>query len=118
MTMPTESPSCREAVALARLIDMTGQIDDLIDVEGMEQDLADLADALPLPTGIPRFAETVDLFRGQLSKPPKRRSLVQIQQLTELSGHVREQAARFLTAANANCLVAVAARIEQVASHR
>lgn len=110
--MTMQQGSCQEAAELSRLIALTGQIDDLVDVEGAEQDLADLAGQITLPRGIPRFAETVDLFRQELSKlpppagPGPKRSSAQMQQLAELSEHIREQASQFLNAATAQCLIA------------
>jgi hypothetical protein len=112
-------------VQLARLIDLTGQIDDLVDVQGAEEDLRDMAEQMPIPSGYPRFAEEVVAFKDALGVPhlpggsttqfqAPRRSNAVMQEQAARSAAIREQAAQFLAAANANCLIAVATRFEQV----
>ncbi len=109
----TMLPGCSDAATLAQIIDLTGQIDDLIDVDGLEQDLRDIANQVPLPTFIaPRFAESVEVFRSELADP-KRAKLtnVETRRLMEESAAIRQQASQFLAAASAKCLIAVSTRL-------
>lgn len=102
----TGQPGCHDAGVLSKLIMLTGQIDDLVDVEGMEEQLAGIAGQIEIPGFIPRFAEHVDLFKDKLSTR-KPLTNAQVTDLVELSVAIRAQASQFLSASLSQCMVEV-----------
>lgn len=98
-------PGCADADVLSRLIFLTGQIDDVIDMPGREGDLADLADRMEVPGGIPRLAETVDIFKAQVARREKR-TVASMGRLETASKLIRAQASQFLSASLAQCMIA------------
>lgn len=97
--------SCKEALDLATLIGDTGQIEDLLGVEGEEDDLRSIASRLPLPTGIPRFAERVDEFKSTLSKVSKQTSDKALFELLKNTVEIRDEATKYIGAALTRCVV-------------
>jgi len=97
--------SCKEALDLATLIDDTGQIEDLLGVEGQEDDLRSVASRLRLPTGIPRFAERVDVFKSKLSEVSKQTSDKTLFELLKDTAEIRDEATQYIGAALTRCVV-------------
>lgn len=103
----TGQPGCADSDVLSRLIMLTGRIDDMIDTEGMEQDLAGVAGDIPdIMMNAPRFGETVAFFKHELQDTSTRTS-AQMELLANWSKDIREQATQFLSASLAQCMVEI-----------
>jgi len=96
--------SCQEALDLSFIIDQTAQIEDLLDVKGMEQELRDLA-VLPIPSYIPPLAEVVDAFNKNLAVIPDVLSASRSREIYDTCEQLREETSKFLLSAMARCLV-------------
>ena len=96
--------SCKETLDLAKIIDQTAQIEDLIGVQGMEKELSQLA-SLPIVSSIPSFAERIDEFNHELVTVPPKMSQAKLRELYDENKFLRDEANKYIISALSRCIV-------------
>lgn len=96
---------CKQAEELARIINQTSQLEDLLYTEGMEKEVRDIS--LPVPAQIPLLAEKIDAFNRNIASFPSKPTNQEVRDLVETSESLRKEVSPFLLASFTNCVISM-----------